>query len=185
MFNDRLAAQMAAYFLLRNRGRMSVLKLMKLLYLADRESMERYGYPISYDLMVSLDHGPVLSRTLNHINDSAPSSVDGWKDWIGDRAGYEVDLRKDKITLTDLDELSKADVSVLQAVWDKFGHMHKYDLSDYTHDECPEWQDPKGSSLPLRYKDVFQALGKSPEEAEELQAEIYSKQSVDDIFASL
>jgi len=41
MFNQRKVAQMAA-FLLRRRGCMNYLKLMKLLYLADRESMKRY-----------------------------------------------------------------------------------------------------------------------------------------------
>jgi len=47
---------------------MNYLKLMKLLYLADRESMRRNGRPISGDRYVSMDHGPVLSQTLNLIN---------------------------------------------------------------------------------------------------------------------
>jgi uncharacterized phage-associated protein len=59
MFDDRRVAQMAAYLLSREKGRMNHLKLMKLLYLADRESMKRHGQPISGDRFVAMDHGPV------------------------------------------------------------------------------------------------------------------------------
>lgn len=49
MFNQRKVAQMAAFLLDHGKGRMSYLKLMKLLYLADRESMRRHGEAISGD----------------------------------------------------------------------------------------------------------------------------------------
>ncbi len=41
LFNEKKAAQAAAYFLLRAGGRLDVLKLMKLLYLAERRSFEK------------------------------------------------------------------------------------------------------------------------------------------------
>lgn len=69
MFTGETIAQMAAYFMDKEEERqMEVLKLIKLLYLADRESVDRYGEPISFDKMVRMVHGPVLSRTLNLIN---------------------------------------------------------------------------------------------------------------------
>src|SRR5712691_464729 len=67
MFSERRVAQMAAYLLGREKGRMNYLKLIKLLYLADRESLKRHGHPISDDRYVSMDHGPVLSTTFNLI----------------------------------------------------------------------------------------------------------------------
>jgi len=45
------------------RGQMSKVKLMKLLYLAERESCRRYGEPISGDTLLSTPGGPVLSTT--------------------------------------------------------------------------------------------------------------------------
>ena len=39
-FNERKAAQMAAFFLHQGGGKLEVLKLMKLLYLADRQAMD-------------------------------------------------------------------------------------------------------------------------------------------------
>lgn len=41
MFCEEKVAQMAAYLLQKRGGKMSYLKLMKLLYLSDRESMDR------------------------------------------------------------------------------------------------------------------------------------------------
>ena len=49
LFNEKKAAQAAAYFLLRAGGPLTVLKLMKLLYLAERGSFERYGTPMIGD----------------------------------------------------------------------------------------------------------------------------------------
>ena len=64
-FNEVKATQAAAR-LLRNRGgRMSYMKLIKLLYLADREALSRWGRPITTDKYVSMDKGPVLSRVLD------------------------------------------------------------------------------------------------------------------------
>ena len=66
MFNERKAAQMAAFFLGQLLDRkMPHLKLMKLLYLSDREAVRAFGWPISGDRLVSMPHGPVLSQTLN------------------------------------------------------------------------------------------------------------------------
>jgi uncharacterized phage-associated protein len=56
---------MAAFFAKKEGDVIPVLKLTKLLYLADREALARYGEPITYDLPVSMEHGPVLSRALN------------------------------------------------------------------------------------------------------------------------
>jgi hypothetical protein len=51
-------ATQAAARLLQNRGgRMKFLKLIKLLYLADREALSRSGRPITTDSYVSMDNG--------------------------------------------------------------------------------------------------------------------------------
>lgn len=97
MLNERKVAQMAAYLLARRGGRMShlkLLKLMKLLYLSDREQMRRSGYPISGDRMVSMPHGPVLSMTLNFMDGDVESSPGGWNDWVSDKENNELSLAR-------------------------------------------------------------------------------------------
>lgn len=86
MFSEKVIAQMAAYFVAKERGQMSILKLIKLLYLAERESLDVFGQPISFDRMVSMDNGPVLSRTLDHVNGFVESTEGGWDSWISARA---------------------------------------------------------------------------------------------------
>lgn len=67
MFNERKAAQMAAFFLRETPdSTMPHWKLMGLLYISDREALRAFGWPISGDRLVSMPHGPVLSHTLNH-----------------------------------------------------------------------------------------------------------------------
>jgi uncharacterized phage-associated protein len=67
MFSEQKVAQMAAFFLHEGRDCMPLLKLIKLLYLADRESLRLHGMPISGDLVVAMPHGPVLSTQNRHL----------------------------------------------------------------------------------------------------------------------
>ena len=184
MFNERKVAQMAAFLIDKEGGTMSHLKLMKLLYLSDREAMERYGFPMSGDCIVAMTHGPVLSRTLDLMDGNVESSPDGWDSLISAKANHELSLNA-SVAPMDLDELSQADLEVLEAVWVGFGFMGKYQIRDYTHDSCPEWIDPHGSSNPIHYESVFRALGRSPDVAAKLSARIEEERALDKIFASL
>ena len=184
MFNERRVAQMAAYLLSRQKGRMNYLKLMKLLYLADRESMKRHGLPISGDRFVSMDHGPVLSQTFNLVKGAVRFAEHGWNYWIADRADYDVSLKR-KVHRESLDELSEANLEVLGDVYAKFGKMDQWKLVDYTHRYCREWEDPKGSSTPIDYESIFKALGRTPAQARKLGERIERQRRVDRLFARL
>jgi len=184
MFNERRVAQMAAYLLGREKGRMNNLKLIKLLYLADRESMKRHGQPISGDRFVSMDHGPVLFQTFNLIKGAVRFAERGWNHWIADRADYDVALKR-KVHRDALDELSEADLEVLGDVYTKFGKMDQWKLVDYTHRYCREWEDPKGSSTPIDYESLFKALGRTPAQARKLGERIERHRRVDSLFAQL
>jgi len=184
MFSEQRVAQMAAYLLGREKGRMNYLKLIKLLYLADRESIKRHGHPISDDRYVSMDHGPVLSKTFNLIKGAVKFAERGWNYWIADRADYDVALKR-KATREALDELSDANLDVLSDIYAKFGKMDEWKLVDYTHRYCPEWTDPKGSSIPIEYEDIFKAFGRTPVEARKLGARLEQQRKIDRLFAAL
>lgn len=176
--------QVAAYLIQKSDGTMSHLKLMKIMYLADRESMKRYGRPITNDRLVSMDHGPVLSTTLNYINGYTVSHEDGWDSWISDKSNHMVSLIRDNFDRNDLTELSDSDIEILNDVWSEFGAMSRWDLVDYTH-TLKEWENPKGTSIPIKHKDVFLALGKTEEEAERFQHDVISQRKIDELFSSL
>ncbi len=157
-YNDRKAAQVVAFFANEAGGSINVLKLSKLVYLADRESLRLYDMPILFDKLVSMDHGPVDSQTLNFISGFFSSA--GWDEFVSAREGYSVGLARSLGSLDDLDELSEAETDVLIAIWEQFGRMDKYVLRDFTHDHCPEWEHPGGSSREIPYARVFKFLGK-------------------------
>jgi uncharacterized phage-associated protein len=179
-FNARKAAQVAAYFCREAGGTIPVLKLVKLIYLSDRESMLRTGFPITNDNFVSMTHGPVNSSTLDLIsgNAEAPS----WSDLISDRANHMVSLARETNDL-DIDELSELDVDVLSAVWKTFGGMTKWQIRDWTHDNCPEWEDPEGSCQPIPPARILKYL--KVEGADEIAAEIAAYRKIDSVFESL
>lgn len=138
---------------------MAYLKLMKLLYLADREAMGTWGESISGDCFVSMNHGPVLSQTYDLIKCGSGSSTEmGWDYWIKDEDNWEVSLRQSITTREYLDELSDAELEILDGVFEKFGGMQRFEIAEYTHDHCAEWEDPHGSSFPISPESVFRAV---------------------------
>lgn len=155
-YNERKAAQVAAYFALRAGGTINILKLAKLLYLAERMSMQEFDEPMFYDRLVSMDHGPVTSMSLNHVNGLSES--EHWPQFVA-RAGYDVGAASG-LSLEGLDELSKADVRLLEKLWGQFGPLSQYELREWTHQYCPEWENPHGSSDPIPHDRVFKFLGK-------------------------
>lgn len=185
MFDERKVAQAAAYLLEKAGGQMPVLKLMKLIYLSDREALDEYGFPITFDHMVSMPHGPVLSVTYDLANGSMPSAPGGWEDWVSDREAHDVALARQIQSRKDLDELSDTDIDILDVVWAKFGEMGKWAIRDYTHQHCPEWEDPNGSSYPITYEKVFRALGRDEAVAKELASHIEAERNLDKLFAAL
>ena len=94
-FNERKATQAAAHLLRLHGGRMSCMKLIKLLYLADREALLTWGRPISTDRYVSMDRGPVLSRVLDLATDGGdPGTPSIWASSITEPSNYECSSRR-------------------------------------------------------------------------------------------
>jgi uncharacterized phage-associated protein len=159
-YNPRKAAQTIAYFASKNESRkIKVLKAIKLVYLADRESIARFGFPIQDEIRVSMPHGPVNSTTLSYINGEHEAEDSGWADFLSDRDNFEVMAQV--ASPEDFDELSEADIICLDHVWNTFGDMNQWEIRDWTHDRAnlPEWEDPKGSSLPIPLERILLALG--------------------------
>ncbi len=177
-FDVRKAAQVAAYFARAAGGRINGLKLVNIIYLADREFAARYDEPMIDDHWVSMDHGPVNSGTLNMVNGMGGPNPD-WDTFIGPRVGFDVALARN-LRDGDLDELSVADLEVLSAIWEKFSPMSVDEVRDYTHMNCPEWEHPQSGSTPIPYARVFKFLGK--EGAEGLAETIESVRAMNRTF---
>jgi uncharacterized phage-associated protein len=163
-YREDKATQASARLLQLAGGRLNHMKLVKLLYLADRKALLQFGRPITFDWYVSMPHGPVLSFTLDKINDSpAPNETSYWHRFISERRDHQVTL----LGPAPRDQLSPAEEQLLDAVWQEFGTMNQWELRDYSH-SLPEWRDPKGSSLPIQISDILLGEGFSEDEAREV-----------------
>jgi uncharacterized phage-associated protein len=185
-YNAKKAAQTIAYFAIKNgSGPLDVLKAVKLVYLADRQSIACYGFPIQDELRVSMPHGPVNSQTYSHINGEQDLAASGWSDYLRDKADHKIALARPDIVEDDLDELSDANLLVLDQVWERFGAMGKWELRDWTHvrENIPEWEDPNGSSSPIPIERIMGYL-ELPHADEQAQL-VAEFDRIDNLFRSL
>lgn len=185
MFDVQKATQIAAYFIWKRGGQMSFLKLMRLMYLSEREFLVRYGERLTGDRMVSMKHGPVLSETCDLFKIGCQSPE--WNDWIAGESNFELSFKKmDQInpsgTLELFDCLSEAEKQLLDEIYSKYGNLTRWKICDLTHTEdcCPEWTDPNGSVLPISLQSILIAHGKSKEDSEKIVEHIREMDEVEE-----
>lgn len=155
-FNEAKVTQAASYLLKLRGGRMKYIKLIKLLYLADRKSFVERGRTISTDCYVSMEHGPVLSVTLNLIQGSHRETDKTWAKAISTVEDFDVKLNDPNGEIC-VDELSRADIETLDAIYAQFGHWNRWRLIDDVMHKLPEWRNPGNSMIPIRYREILQA----------------------------
>jgi uncharacterized phage-associated protein len=121
------------------------LKLIKLLFFADRCSLRDDATFMSSDVYFALKNGPVASTALNMLN--------LYEDYLNNEV---LNLLKEKIIFGEnkndriikedkTDYICEADIDILDFVCDTFGKFSPPDLIELTHD-YPEWK---------IYKDYF------------------------------
>jgi uncharacterized phage-associated protein len=171
-FEAEKVTEAAAFLLGLRGGRMHYIKLLKLLYIADREALGEWGIPISHDNYVSMDNGPVLSQTYNLVKDGGRV----WSEFISAPFDdYEIQLTA---TQPKRKKLSLAEENILQRVFERYGHMNRWDLVDLVH-KFPEWHDPQGSSLRIEIEEILEALKTSPESIKAIVSELEYERRVD------
>jgi uncharacterized phage-associated protein len=165
-FNSIKTTQAAAFLLERHNGSMSKGVLIKLLYLADRELLSRRGQPLTGDQPVSMENGPVLSKTYDLTKGAALEHRAYWEQHISvaKKGDYLVSLKKK----TGTEHLSKGEIRTLEAVDNKFGNWSWRRLVDYCH-TLPEWKNPGKSSSSIQVEAILTAVGKSAHEISEIQ----------------
>lgn len=157
---------------------MSYLKLIKLLYLADRSSLLRWGRSITTDKFFSLDRGPVVSRIKDLASEGdAPGKPQTWMEHISPPSNYEIEMRKDP----GRDELSDVDLAIMNEVFKEHGRKSRWDLVEFTH-TLPEWKDPKGGAIPIEVRDILRLSGKTELEVQAVESELSGLAFADFVF---
>lgn len=178
-FREDKATEAACHLLSRGGGRMNYMKLIKLMYLADRKALLSHGRPITFDYYVSMKHGPVLSGVLDRINEGDPPSEESiWHRHIRRSARYAVEAKGECA----VQSLSEAERTILDEVYADFGTIDRWKLVDRLHESLREWKDPGGSSAPIGYRDILLAGGKSELDADVIEAELEELALADRLF---
>jgi len=182
-YDRERAWQTILWFANAHGGSIDLLKLVKLIFYADREHLVRYGRPITGGIYRALPLGPVAVNVLDDLNAacgqaepavpvtpgfsrsgslgrthsvsfSSCSKVPFWRD--------DSDSKHPKIAASaHVDEslLSESDFEVLEEINRRFGYVDPIRLSKMTHDtkaykkNFKEGQVAKAFSLP--YEDFF------------------------------
>lgn len=172
-FDEEKVTEAAAFLLELRGGCMHYIKLLKLLYIADREAFSDWGTPISNDNYVSMDHGPVLSQTYNLIRDGGRF----WSAYISAPfRDYEIELTT---SLQKKRKLSLAEEDTLRKVFEEYGHQNRWAIVDFMH-TLPEWKNPGGSSIPISIIEILRALNESDEDIQAIVSEIEQERRIEE-----
>lgn len=163
-FNELKSAQAASLLISLHGGKLNYMVLIKLLYLADRQTLLEHGYTITGDSFVSMPRGPVLSGIYDLITVGRYKKITPWFRYISEPKNYEVKLAEHAPSKKD--ELSKYETQLLEEIYRRYGSMDKWALVDLMH-RLPEWEDPKGSSISIDPQTILRLEGIAPEKIEQ------------------
>ncbi|TAM82045.1 MAG: DUF4065 domain-containing protein [Acidobacteria bacterium] len=157
-FEINKAVAASAYLISREGGEQGMFVLIKKLYYADRLALIKWGRSITGDSFASLAKGPIVSRIYDLLKGKgAENDLIEWNDVIL-RKGNKITLRKRAYT----GALSQRELEALDEAAETINGI-KGSIADWLHKNCPEWQDPHGSSKPIDPSQILRVAKKSEE----------------------
>ncbi len=166
---------------LRSEGkRASRLRLLKLLYIADREAIESTGYPILGSRLVAMKHGPLHSELLDLINGTHPGEP-LWSKYFRN-SGRDILLDAEP----DTGKLSGFEMSLLVKVTELRLEKQDYDIADETHgfDEWVKTYPGGDTSAPIPIELLIHAVGRDADRESILQ-DMTDSTAFDHFFAGI
>lgn len=125
-------------------------RLLKILYIADKENLKEIGEPITGDQVVAMENGPVLSKLLDLIKGKL-AAYPYCKRHI-ERDNHEIRLKKDP----GASKLSPCEKQKLEQVAKRYKNHDMGDMIDLTH-EFEEWEENyiEGTSNPITIEEIL------------------------------
>jgi uncharacterized phage-associated protein len=157
--------QASAYLIKRQPEHVeNYMRLLKLLYLADRLSLKERLSPICGDVPYAMRRGPVPSATYNLIKGRDPAS-DKWDRFI-ERINYDVRLKVDPGNR----KLSRAELNILERVAERFRAYDEWALVHWCHRNIPEYKKNwrargKRAYRRIPLEDVLAEIGRAGDQA--------------------
>lgn len=134
-FDPRKSVQAMAYLLSKMQGQKTdKVKLMKLLYLADRDHFLQEGRPITGDDQYAMPFGPVPTLSLDLLDGQFGDGEDADIFTYLQTGNIEVSLSR----IPEPFGLGESELRILDAVLERYGAMDTWALRDFTH-QLPEY----------------------------------------------
>lgn len=159
IFDVKKALQIILFFARKNsqQGEIEYTKVLKLLFLADKLFLKRYGTTISWDHYVAMRFWPVASSIFNVMKE--PERFWDLEESINATIRINLETRTLKaLKKTDIEYLSKLELDTLSEIFEIFGKYSYSKLIDICHgyDEWAKHKDNIGSScIPMEFLDFF------------------------------
>lgn len=176
LFNNNKATQIVSFFINLNNGILNYTKVIKLVYIADRQSFAKNKLPISFDKYVNMDNGPVVSNIYDLVRGTTKNEY--WSEYIM-KERYDLKLLKK----AESNLLSDDEIKILTNVFNEFRTYEYYDLISYMHKQFKEWEDPEGSSNPIELNKLLEKIGKKKEEIKEIQEDLSYLLTLQNVFS--
>lgn len=176
------AIQVVGVLLRREGKRVSRLRLLKLLYIADRIALEKTGSPILGSQIVAKKHGPVHSAMFDLIK-GVHIGQPAWSRHFRN-VGREVVLDEEP----EIGRLSRWEIELLNQIVDERIDLSDWDVAEETHG-FEEWRtnypDPsENTSRPISLESWIAAVGRAADEAEIVQ-DMKDSETFDRFFAEV
>jgi len=136
-FRYKKSVQALCYFAQQRGDRLNKMKAIKLIWLADRLHLRRFGRTITGDVYFAMPLGPVASTTRDLLEEN-PNLSDLERDYSTQFIGNFSRFHFHSISKPDLNVFSKTDFECIVDINNTFGDLSQFDLSELSH-KFPEW----------------------------------------------
>lgn len=160
--DTKRTTQVIGYLLKMSDGRQNKLKLIKLIWAADRYHIRNYGRTITRTEYFAMPYGPVNSLADNIVSMNTSflslAQADYVDDYLAVRDTYDIVLKDS--TLGE-EYLSDSDKEALDFAFNTFGKIEKYKLAKIISHKYPEWFKHKDvevnqTSRLMNFEDFFE-----------------------------
>jgi uncharacterized phage-associated protein len=151
--NIEKITQVAAFILRLSGHELTRLKLIKLMYIAERESLRRTGMPMTWDAAYSLPHGPILSTSLNLMRGDVVHPY-----WSAHVRSQEDSNLVELIDDPGSSKLAPVEEQILGEVATQYREYSASELRNLSH-KFEEWVDPKGGRRSIARERILRTRG--------------------------
>jgi hypothetical protein len=173
--NEAEMTQIACRIVESYGGKINSYRLVKLLYIIEHLSWEKFNKPAMGGRYFSMESGPMISEVADAMK---PENADNFKIWcehlkVTDyiKDGEKKATQIESVKPAGRDEISDALLKIIDSVYRQTKSWSNPTLKKYVHDLKEYKEQKKGFCAPIEAEEILSAVGKSPEKIQKLQSE--------------